>query len=332
MTKHLLRNEVVVLSVCLAVCSWIPNSAVAKPIEINLVSFVPKMNISYRGWASLFVDKVNERAKEELFIKYRGGPEIIAPFDLAKAIGKGVIDMGILSTGFYSSVVPGAGMMLYSEIPTSEERSNGTYELQRKIHAKAGIYFVGNLQPINGHFFYVCLRKAVKTQTDFKGLKLAGSPPFLPCLQALGAAAVRASLKEYYPSVERGVIDGNIVGLDVYLASGEYEVAPYLIDHPFYKSPNTVIMNLKKWESLPDHLKKIVDEVQIDTEKAWPDVWEKEVVMMKKKAVEGGAKLITLERSAAEWYVKTFYMGGWKYAGDNFPPDDVSQFKKLITK
>ena len=173
--------------------------AAAKPVTINLVSFVPKMNISYRGWAPLFVDKVNERAKGELIIKYRGGPEVIAPFDLAKAVGSGVTDMAILTTGFYSSVVPGASMMIYSKISTEDERANGTYALQRKMHAKAGIQFIGNLQPMDGQFFYVCLRKPVKTRSDFKGLKLAGSPMFLPCYQAMGAAVVKATLKDYYP-------------------------------------------------------------------------------------------------------------------------------------
>jgi len=46
-----------------------PISAADK-ITLNLVSFVPKMNISYRGWAPLFIDKVNERSKGELTITY----------------------------------------------------------------------------------------------------------------------------------------------------------------------------------------------------------------------------------------------------------------------
>jgi TRAP-type C4-dicarboxylate transport system substrate-binding protein len=307
-------------------------TAEAKSVKINLVSFVPKMNISYRGWAPLFVDKINGRANGELTIKYRGGPEVIAPFDLAKAVASGVTDMAILSTGFYSSVVPGAGQMLYSTISTEGERKNGIYALQQEMHARAGLRFIGNLQPINGHFFYVCLRKPVKSKDDFKGLKFAGSPPFLPCFQALGGAAVKAALKEYYPMVERGVVDGNNVGLDVYLATGEYEVAPYVIDHPFYKSPNTVIMNLKKWNSLPKHLQELIEEVQLETENAWPAIWDKEVAMMKKKATQNGAKFIKLDPETAEWYTDIFYSAGWAYAEKNFPAEDVKRFKELLSK
>ena len=97
--------------------------------------------------------------------------------------------------------------------------------------------------------------------------------------------------------------------MDVYLATGEYEVAPYIIDHPFYKSANTLIMNLKKWNSLPDHLKKIIEEVQLETEKAWPALWENEVAMMKKKAVENGAKFITLDPDTAEWFTEYILLG-----------------------
>jgi TRAP-type C4-dicarboxylate transport system substrate-binding protein len=120
--------------------------------------------------------------------------------------------------------------------------------------------------------------------------------------------------------------------MDVYIAIHEYEVAPYVIDHPFYKSTNVVIMNLKKWNSLPDHLKKLVDQVQAETEKAMLKVWEGAVAGIKKKVMSEGAKFIKLEPDTAKWYVKTFYDVGWKYSEEKFPPDVIQKFKKLITK
>jgi len=333
MKKSILTVFTIALAFGLVFGGWAQKPAsAADPVVLNLVSFVPKMNICYRGWAPLFVDKINERAKGELSIKYRGGPEVIGGFDQAKAVAKGSIDMAIVPTSFYPGVVPGADTMRLSEISTAEERANGTYDLQRKIHEKAGIYFVGNSTPIQDYFFWVCLRKPVKTQADFKGLKIGGSPPFLPCFKALGASPVKAALPQYYPSVERGVFDGNIVGMDVYIAIHEYEVAPYVIDHPFYKSTNVVIMNLKKWNGLPDHLKKLIDQVQMETEKAMLKVWEGAVVGMKKKTMSEGAKFIKLEPDAAKWYVNTFYDVGWKYSEEKFPSDVIQKFKKLITK
>jgi len=332
--RKITYSAIIVLVVCGFVFGgWAIKSASAvDKVTFNLVSFVPKMNISYRAWAPRFVDKVNKRSKGELFIKYRGGPEVIAAFDQAKAVAKGTIDMALVPTTFYAGLVPGVDTTRLSEISVAEERVNGTYNLMREIHSKAGIYFLGNSCPINGHFYYICLKKPVKARKDFKGLKIGGSPPFLPVFKAWGATPVKAALPQYYPSVERGILDGNMIGMDVYLALAEYEVAPYVIDHPFYKSTNVVIINLKKWESLPDHLKKLLTDVQLETEKEMPAVWDKAVAKMREKAISGGAKFIKFPPDVAKWYLDIAYRAGWEYSEEKYPKDLISRFRKLITK
>ena len=122
------------------------------------------------------------------------------------------------------------------------------------------------------------------------------------------------------------------MGMDVYIGMHLYEVAPYVIDHPFYKANNVVIMNLKKWNSLPGHLKKLINQVQVEAEKAMLDVWDKEFAAMKKKAISEGAKFIKLDPDTAKWYINTFYDVGWKYDEEHFPPDTIQSFRKLITK
>ena len=302
----------------------------AGKITLNLVGYVPKMNLSYRGWVPLFVDKINKRSKGELIINPRGGPEVIAPFDLGKAVSKGTIDMAFVPSGFYSGVVPGADTNRLSPLTVEEERARGMYKHMRDIHAKAGIYYVGRQQPIRGHYFFVCLRKPVKRSADFKGLKIGGSPSFLAHFKALGATPVKAALKEYYPSVERGVFDGNIVGLNVYVGTGEFEVAPYVIDHFFYKATPTVLMNLKKWNSLPDNMKKLVTEVQLETENACLDVFDDETAMLRKKAAKGGAKFLKLPPDVAKWYVDTAYSAGWADDAKKYPASSVQKFKEIF--
>lgn len=49
-----------------------------------------------------FIDKVNERAKGELAIKVRGGPEVIGSLDLGLALHKGTIQMFAIPTEFFA--------------------------------------------------------------------------------------------------------------------------------------------------------------------------------------------------------------------------------------
>ena len=59
----------------------------SKPITLNFVSFVPLADkIEYQSCKRMFIDKVNERAKGELKINVRGGPEVIRPFDLGVSV------------------------------------------------------------------------------------------------------------------------------------------------------------------------------------------------------------------------------------------------------
>ena len=58
------------------------NHAVAKkPITLDMVSFLNLKAFEFRLWKPLYIDKVNERAKGELKIRVRGGPEAIPIFD-----------------------------------------------------------------------------------------------------------------------------------------------------------------------------------------------------------------------------------------------------------
>ena len=78
----------------------------AGPVEINLVSFIPKMNPLFRLWEGQFVKVFNERGKGKAKIVYRGGPEVVGPFDLGRAVSHGQIDMGFAASTMYGSSEP----------------------------------------------------------------------------------------------------------------------------------------------------------------------------------------------------------------------------------
>lgn len=328
MKKKTYMFFIVILVGAFALITWV-RPAMAAPITIDYVNYTPKMAMPHRGWAPLWVDKVNERAKGELVVKYRGGPEVIASFDQAKAVSKGVVDMAINPSSFFSRFVEGGDMMRLAQISVEEQRKRGALEWLRELYAKKGLFYVGWTQPINMGYFWIVTRKPVRKKEDFKGLKLGCSPPFLDFFNDLGAVGVRATLKEYYPGVERGVLDGNGHGLDLYAMTGHYEVAPYVIDPPFYASTTVTIMNLKKWQSLPDNLKKIIEDVQLEQERAWPPIFDKVTAAMKKKAMAGGAQFIKLPPADEKWFLDTANKSGWKFDKKRYPPEIYNKFKAL---
>lgn len=304
----------------------------ADPIEINLVSFIPKMNPLFKLWAGQFVKEFNKRGQGRVKIVHRGGPEIVGPFDLGRAVSQGQIDMGWAATTMYGSVVPGADFIRNTHKDVPELRANGTFDAFQEIHGKAGIYFVGwgLPMPTDMYYFIMVLKKPVKGRNDFKGLKLGGSPAFLGFIKATGNIPVKLAMPEYYSAAERGVSEGNICGFSSYIGLSLNDVCPYIIDTPFYKGTISTIINMKKWNSLPKDVQQLFMDVQSKVEKDLPGAFNTMETKVKKKALDRGAKLIKFSPKDEKWYRQKATDAGWAFDEKRYPPELISRFKKLL--
>ncbi len=86
------RMTYVCVSACIVLMGLsfpLSGSASAAEIKMFWASFLPKTIPETLDFQTLFVDKVNARAKGKLNIGYRGGPEAIPPTDVADATHKG---------------------------------------------------------------------------------------------------------------------------------------------------------------------------------------------------------------------------------------------------
>lgn len=104
-------------------------------------------------------------------------------------------------------------------------------------------------------------RKPVKDFADLKGRKVRTFGPSLPDLMtAIGATPVSLAYAETYSALERGVVDGTIFPWE---AISSFKIAEVLKHHAevnLYVAPLFTMMNLKKYESLPPDLRKIIDD------------------------------------------------------------------------
>jgi len=333
MKKLLLVMVVVALGsgLMLGVASPKPLLA-ADPVEINLVSFIPKMNPLCKLWINQFVKEFNERGEGKAKIVHRGGPEVIGPFDQGRAVAQGQIDMALAATTMYSSLVKGADTIRNTHKGVKELRANGYFEALQEIHAKAGIYFVGwGLPMLDAEYYFILvLKKPIEGRNDIKGLKLGGSPAFLGFIESLGGIPVKLAMPEYYSAAERGVSDGNICGYSSYLNLGLVDVAPYIIDTPFYKGTLSVIVNMNKWNSFPKDVQQLFTDVQLKVEETMPAVFSKDEADFKQKAVAKGAKLVKFSPEDAKWYRQKAEDAGWAFDATRYPADLISKFQGFL--
>jgi len=306
----------------------------AKSIELKWVSFRPATHKGVIGIRNLFVDPVNKKAKGELIIKWKGGPDIMAPRDIGLAVQRGAIDIGSIYVGAYESLVPGVGGAMLTQLTPDEERKpGGAYDYLLSLHKKAGLFFLGRPEAMTEAFFYTWLRgKRLETPKDFVGFKIGSATAARAAVKAWGATHVTVAIPENYSAFERGLVDG-IAGQPLRggVGFGWYELAKYIIDHPYYQSTVVLIMNLKSWNRLPEHLQKLMTECMIQTGKDSMVKQTETEAGLKKKVANAGVKFYKLSPDVADWYLKTAYDAAWQYQQKRFP-DVTPRLKELLSK
>ncbi len=146
--------------------------------------------------------------------------------------------------------------------------------------------------------------KPVIVPEDIKGLKLR-SPSRYPSmfLQALGGVPVNMPQAQITEGISKGIIDGAMAPWEVLPAVKVDEVTRYHIEGParqpgFTQTPFALLMNKKKYDSLPPELKAVLDKrsglpLLERTAKVWDDGNE----AARKKMIAQGNKVLVIKEA-----------------------------------
>jgi TRAP-type transport system periplasmic protein len=107
----------------------------------------------------------------------------------------------------------------------------------------------------------IMTNKVVRTPADLKGLKLrTPSRNQAAIIKAFGAIPVAMPMPQTYGALEKGVVDGAIVGISVVKSFKLAEVVKnYIVDLPMGFSPQIVAMNTKAFNKLSPQQKAFID-------------------------------------------------------------------------
>ena len=104
--------------------------------------------------------------------------------------------------------------------------------------------------------------KVIKTPADLAGVKLrTPSRDQAEIIKQLGAIPVAMPMPATYTAIEKGVVDGSLVGISVVRSFKLAEVVKnYVIGLPMGFSPQMVVMNRKAYNGLNAAQRKAIDE------------------------------------------------------------------------
>jgi len=256
--------------------------------------------------------RVEQKSGGALKLKYKGGPEVVPPFEATAALTRGVFDMLNTSGAYYTQQMPESVFLDYFDGPVKPMREAGVFKLFDKINQeKAGVKLLG--VTAGGVGYAIFTKKPVQKLEDFKGRKLRATPTYVPLVEGLGASAVIMPPGEIYTALERGVVEGftwpsiGIEGMKL------YEVTCCMIK-PFYWTVRTVLlMNLKAWQRLTPQQQKLLDETVAEVEEWAPGHFKKIVEDEHHRLVtKYGMKIIELPEPEARRYRQLAYEGAWR--------------------
>ena len=285
-------------------------------------------NIPYRIWVETVDQMVAKKYPGELKIQYIGGPEAVKTPDQMQAVQRGMVDICYTANAFYVSLLPEVDAMKLSEFNPTEERARGAWAFYNDLHKRVKLYYLGRL----GHDqkFYLYLNKPIKT-ADLHGLNIRVSPMYLQVIKGLGGNPVVISLADTYTALERHVVDGYCfvtVGVRDY---GYQKVTKYIVDVPFYRGPNPIVMNLATWNKLPKKLQDLLTEATIEAEKKAVARFEELQAKERPLLIKEGIQVIELPPAEKERFLKVAYDEGWKDVIQQCPKTGP-ELKKLLTR
>ena len=101
----------------------------------------------------------------------------------------------------------------------------------------------------------------VRTLDDIKGLDLRASGGAAAILKAWGANAVGMPMSATPEALQKGVVKGLYSSLEVMKDFKYAEECKYITMTNTVIYPFAVVMNMDSWNSLPDDVKKILDDL-----------------------------------------------------------------------
>ncbi|MGD9213031.1 MAG: TRAP transporter substrate-binding protein [Desulfobacteraceae bacterium] len=238
------------------------SSLAKKTIDLKFSYWTPPHALpakaGFEPWAKAIEEKSNGKVKITFYPAEALGH---AP-DHYPMVLKGVADIVWIDPNHTPGVFPLADIMSAPFLfPNSEICSTVMWRIYKKYlfdstFNKVKVLFVFNVGLNEFHS-----TKSVKSMEDFKGLKVASdSKMHSNIYKALGASPVFMNMPDIYTGLERGMIDGRFQNWEGAFVWKIAEVTKYRMRNlKINTMPNVVMMNLDKWNSLPEDVKTLIE-------------------------------------------------------------------------
>ncbi|MGD2016149.1 MAG: TRAP transporter substrate-binding protein, partial [Desulfobacterales bacterium] len=208
-----------------------------------------------------WAEEIEKRTNGLVTVQTFPGSTLLGARDMYDGVLRGVADIGLGSPSYDPGRFPlTSGVALPVNFPNATVASLTLLDLMMEFkpaeYDKFKIITMFTTEP--GH---IQSRDPVENLEDLKGMKLRAAGTGVPVLKALGAAPVGMPMPQVPESVQTGVIDGTMTSREVLKDFKLAELLHHVTEYPTVVVTFAAVMDKKKWDGLPDSVKKVIDDL-----------------------------------------------------------------------
>ncbi len=231
------------------------------PVPLTVVSFSAPDSVHGRRWVR-FEQKIEETLGDRVALTMLTGGQVGNEDNMLSSLRRGRAQMGIISIGALSALVPELSILSAPFLFDSNEEADFVmddvlFEPYAALLADRGLTLI---KWEDGGWHNIYARRPLTTPDDLKDYRLRSSATDATrlFLSAFDADVVVLDFGDIVAALETGLVDGGVTTSVMYRVAGLYEDAPhYTLIRPAF-SPGAVVAN-KAWaEDTPDDILALI--------------------------------------------------------------------------
>ena len=247
----------------------------AEVIKLKFANYFPPMH-AHSIIMDEYVKKLNKELAGKVEISYHTGGTLLSAPKIAAGLTTGIADIGLSHVGYTRERFAASEIFgLPIGLPSPWIGLHVADEFFAKFPLKEWDDYHPLMFSPSATTIIHTVKKQVKQLEDMKGLKIRATGRLADITTALGATPVPIGMPDMYESLRKGVVDGTMSNMETLKGWKTGEVIKYATTSWKVGSCDTfyVVMNKKKWESLPPDVQKTITAVTDEYKEKWALLW-----------------------------------------------------------
>lgn len=265
-----MTGKISIVFMSLALLSMILIGPAVEPVQAKIKltynNYFPPTHMASK-LSEAWCREVEKRTKGEVSIQHFAGGQLLKAPKVFEGVVQGIADIGFSNLAYTRGRFP---EMEICDLPLGMPSGWVSTHLVNRFYRKYQPKEFGKAKML---YFSACgpnlistTTKPVHTLADLKGQTLRATGRIADTAEALGAVSRPMGIGDTYESVKRHVISGVMLPLETMKGFRLGELLKYCTAdwqvgnvYTFY-----AVMNKRKWNKLPDHIKKIIEEINTE--------------------------------------------------------------------